>query len=112
MNGEWTAELEHWLRERALEAGFDASAIRPALQGARNRRWHVQHDWQTHRIPRIDGLLPGQPDPFGERFCLGRVVGPLRQKPGVARGRRAADAVRCAQYTVDDRILRSVAILD
>ena len=29
MTGEWTAELEHWIRERTVEAGFDAAGIAP-----------------------------------------------------------------------------------
>jgi epoxyqueuosine reductase len=30
VTGEWTAELEHWIRERAVEAGFDATGVAPA----------------------------------------------------------------------------------
>lgn len=29
MTGEWTAELEHWIRERTVEAGFDAAGVAP-----------------------------------------------------------------------------------
>jgi epoxyqueuosine reductase len=29
VTGEWTAELEHWIRERAVEVGFDAAGIAP-----------------------------------------------------------------------------------
>ena len=29
MTGEWTAELEHWIRERAVEVGFDGAGVAP-----------------------------------------------------------------------------------
>jgi epoxyqueuosine reductase len=29
VTGEWTAELEHWIRERAAEVGFDAAGVAP-----------------------------------------------------------------------------------
>ena len=29
MTGEWTAELDGWIRERAVEAGFDAAGVAP-----------------------------------------------------------------------------------
>lgn len=34
MTGEWTPELEQWVRQQALEAGFDTSGIAPVAQSS------------------------------------------------------------------------------